>query len=74
LAASEGRGSPCDSLPDAFTFQPAFRQFADPHVTLQLLKPFAGKSEPLPIFPEMEDAEIQAVISASTNLKQIEGD
>jgi dTDP-4-amino-4,6-dideoxygalactose transaminase len=44
--------------------QPAFRQFADPHFTLPIAETVCKEIISLPIFPEMEDAEIQAVISA----------
>lgn len=44
--------------------QPAFRKLVDPNVTLPVAETVCKEIISLPIFPEMEDAEIQAVISA----------
>jgi dTDP-4-amino-4,6-dideoxygalactose transaminase len=44
--------------------QPAFRKFVDPNVDLPVSETVCKEIISLPIFPEMEDAEIQAVILA----------
>ena len=44
--------------------QPAFRKFEDPRVALPIAEAVCKEIISLPIFPEMEDAEIQTVISA----------
>ncbi len=50
--------------PTPLHLQPAFRQLADPRVTLPVAEAVCKEIISLPIFPEMEEAEIQAVISA----------
>jgi dTDP-4-amino-4,6-dideoxygalactose transaminase len=50
--------------PTPLHLQPAFRQLADPNVTLPVAEAICKEIISLPIFPEMEEAEIQAVISA----------
>lgn len=49
--------------PTPLHLQPAFRQLVDPNVTLPVAETVCKEIISLPIFPEMEEAEIQVVIS-----------
>jgi dTDP-4-amino-4,6-dideoxygalactose transaminase len=49
--------------PTPLHLQPAFRQLADPNVALPVAETVCKEIISLPIFPEMEEAEIQVVIS-----------
>ena len=49
--------------PTPLHLQPAFRQLVDPNATLPVAETVCKEIISLPIFPEMEEAEIQVVIS-----------
>ena len=49
--------------PTPLHLQPAFRQFADPDLALPVAETVCKEIISLPIFPELEEAEIQTVIS-----------
>jgi dTDP-4-amino-4,6-dideoxygalactose transaminase len=49
--------------PTPLHLQPAFRQLVDPNVALPVAETVCKEIISLPIFPEMEEAEIQVVIS-----------